>query len=49
MLKLGQSLVAMGQKKEGCFTLGAISSTYPKAPKTALAQASAAQKASGCK
>ncbi|HEY1708887.1 MAG TPA: tol-pal system protein YbgF [Rhizomicrobium sp.] len=49
MLKLGQSLVSMGQKKEGCFTLGAISATYPKSPKATLAQAGAAQKASGCK
>jgi tol-pal system protein YbgF len=49
MLKLGQSLVAMGQKKEGCFTLGSLPATYPKAPKATVAQAAAAQKAAGCK
>jgi TolA-binding protein len=45
MLKLGQSLIAMGKKKEGCFTLGSLPGTYPKASKTTLAQAAAAQKA----
>ncbi len=49
MLKLGQSLIAMGQKKEGCFTLGALPSTYPKASKTTVAQADAAHKGAGCK
>jgi tol-pal system protein YbgF len=48
MLKLGQSLIAMGQKKEGCFTLGSLAATYPKASKSTFAQAEAARKAS-CK
>ena len=30
MLKLGQSLIAMNQKKEGCTTLGALTSKYPE-------------------
>jgi len=46
MLKLGQSLIAMGQKKEGCFTLASLPGTYPKASKTTLAQAAAAHKTS---
>ncbi|HEX2592481.1 MAG TPA: tol-pal system protein YbgF [Rhizomicrobium sp.] len=49
MLKLGQSLIAMGQKKEGCFTLASLPATYPKASKNTLGQAVAAQKASACK
>jgi tol-pal system protein YbgF len=49
MLKLGQSLIAMGQKKEGCFTLGSLPTTYPKAPRTTVAQAAAASKAAACK
>jgi len=48
MLKLGQSLVALGQTKEGCLTLGAIASKYPAASKSILAQATAARKTS-CK
>ena len=28
MLKLGQSLIAMGQIKEGCMTLGALNAKY---------------------
>jgi tol-pal system protein YbgF len=49
MLKLGQSLIAMGQKKEGCFTLGSLPTTYPKAPRPTVAQAAAASKAASCK
>jgi tol-pal system protein YbgF len=45
MLKLGQSLLAMGQKKEGCTTLGAIASRYPTASKTVTGQAAAERKA----
>ncbi|HTU00046.1 MAG TPA: tol-pal system protein YbgF [Rhizomicrobium sp.] len=48
MLKLGQSLIALGQTKQGCNALGTIASQYPSAPKTILAQAAAAHKAS-CK
>ena len=33
MLKLGLSLLELGQKKEGCTTLGAIKSKYPSANK----------------
>ena len=45
MLKLGQSLIAMGQKKEGCTALGALKAKYPNASKTIDAQATAARKA----
>lgn len=43
MLKLGQSLIAMDQKKEGCSALGALASKYPSA-KTEIEQARAARK-----
>jgi len=46
MLKLGQSLIAMGQTKEGCMTLGALPSRYPNASKTVAAQAASERKAS---
>jgi tol-pal system protein YbgF len=46
MLKLGQSLIAMGQNKEGCLTLGALPSKYPSAPKTVAAKAAIERKAS---
>jgi tol-pal system protein YbgF len=46
MLKLGQSLIAMGQTKEGCMTLGALPSKYPAASKTVTAQAAAERKTS---
>jgi tol-pal system protein YbgF len=49
MLKLGQSLVAMGQNKEGCTTLGALTGKYPTASKAIAAQAAAARKAAACK
>jgi tol-pal system protein YbgF len=39
MLKLGQSLIAMGQTKEGCMTLAALSTRYPNAAKTIAAEA----------
>jgi len=48
MLKLGQSLLALGQKKEGCLTLGAIKSKYPQASAAVLAQA-ASTRAASCK
>jgi tol-pal system protein YbgF len=44
MLKLGQSLIAMNQKKEGCTALGAIESKYPTASKTVSEQALAIRK-----
>jgi tol-pal system protein YbgF len=48
MLKLGQSLVALGQKKEGCLFLGAVKTKYKKASASILSQAAAARAAS-CK
>ena len=48
MLKLGQSLLALGQKKEGCLTLGAIKSKYPQASTAVLSQA-ASTRAASCK
>jgi tol-pal system protein YbgF len=49
MLKLGQSLVALGQKKEGCLTLGAIKSKYPTASAFVLTQAQSTRAAAQCK
>ena len=46
MLKLGQSLIAMGQKQEGCTTLGALKAKYPQAPDAVLAKARDDRKAS---
>jgi len=45
MLKLGQSLIAMGQKKEGCTALGALKAKYPNASKAIASQAVEARKA----
>jgi tol-pal system protein YbgF len=39
MLKLAQSFMAMGQKSEGCTTLGLIKSKYPNASPQTLGQA----------
>jgi tol-pal system protein YbgF len=39
MLKLAQSFMAMGQKTEGCTTLGLIKSKYPNASPQTLGQA----------
>jgi|GEM_PF-872088 len=39
MLKLAQSFMAMGQKTEGCTTLGLIKSKYPNASPATLSQA----------
>ena len=39
MLKLGQSFLGMGQKSEGCTTLGLIKTKYPGASDSTLAQA----------
>ena len=46
MLKLGQSLIAMGQTKEGCMTLGALPGKYPNATKQIAGQAASERKAS---
>jgi tol-pal system protein YbgF len=48
MFKLGQTLIAIGQQKEGCLTLGAVKSKYPKAPPDVLNQAARTHAAS-CK
>jgi tol-pal system protein YbgF len=49
MLKLGQSLIAMNQKDEGCTALRALAVKYPGASKTVLAQAEGVRKSGGCK
>jgi tol-pal system protein YbgF len=46
MLKLGQSLLAMGRTQEGCTTLGAIKSKFPQAPAATLTLAAGTRKAS---
>lgn len=48
MLRLGQSLIAMNQKQEGCTALGALPGRYPNASKNVLGLAAAARKTSGC-
>jgi tol-pal system protein YbgF len=45
MLKLGQALIAAGQKKEGCTALAALPAKYPKASKSVLGQGADARKA----
>ena len=49
MLKLGQSLIAMKQKKEGCTALEALPRTYPKASKTIREEARKAHEAARCR
>ena len=47
MLKLGQSLLAMGQTQEGCTTLGAIKTQIsPNAARATLTLAAGTRKAS---
>jgi tol-pal system protein YbgF len=48
LLKLGQSLLASGQKKEGCTALVALKKKYPSASKTLIEQATSARRAA-CK
>jgi tol-pal system protein YbgF len=48
LLKLGQSLLASGQKKEGCTALGALKKKYPGASRNLVEQAASARKAA-CK
>jgi tol-pal system protein YbgF len=48
MLKLGQSLIAMNQKSEGCTTLEALPGKYPQASPNVLGQAKIARKAARC-
>jgi len=45
MLKLGQSLIASGQKKEGCTALAALPAKYPHASAAVLSQGGDARKA----
>jgi len=49
MLKLGLSLMELGQKKEGCTTLGAIKSKYPNANKAVLDRAAKRATEARCK
>ena len=49
MLKLGQSLIAMGQKQEGCTTLGALKAKYPTAADPILTTAREERKAASCR
>jgi tol-pal system protein YbgF len=49
MLKLGLSLMELGQKKEGCTTLGAIKSKYPNANKAILDRAAKRATEAQCK
>lgn len=49
MLKLGLSLMELGQKKEGCTTLGAIKSKYPNANKAILDRAAKRASEAQCK
>ena len=49
MLKLGQSLIAMNQKQEGCTALAALPSKYPTASVGVKGQAAAARKAANCR
>ncbi len=45
MLKLGQALIAAGQKQEGCTALAALPAKYPKAARAVLDQGADARKA----
>ncbi len=49
MLKLGLSLLELGQKKEGCTTLGALKVKYPAAQKKFLDLAAKRAGEAGCK
>jgi tol-pal system protein YbgF len=49
MLKLGQSLLAMNQKPQGCTTLEALPGKYPQASPNVLIQAKEARKVARCK
>lgn len=49
LLKLGQSLIALNQKKEGCTALDALETRYPTASKSVSDQALNARRAAGCR
>ena len=44
MLKLAQSFISLGQKSDGCTTLGLIKTKYPDAASQTLNQAAALRK-----
>jgi tol-pal system protein YbgF len=48
MLKLGLSLVALGQKDQGCVTLAALAQKYPKASTAVLSRAKTERSKAGC-
>ena len=48
MLKLGLSLLAMGQKQEGCAALAALPARYPNAPATIANRARAERRTAAC-
>jgi tol-pal system protein YbgF len=48
-LKLGQSLIAMNEKKEGCRALGTLPNDFPNASKSVIDQALSARKAANCR
>lgn len=49
MLKLGLSLIQLGQTSEGCTTLGAIRAKYPNAGDTILGRAARESQKAGCR
>lgn len=48
MLKLGLSLIALDQKKEGCAALAALPAKYPKAQESLLARAKSESSRAAC-
>ena len=48
MMKLGLSLIALGQKQEGCAALAALPAKYPNAPATIAARARAERRTAAC-
>jgi len=49
MLKLGQSLIAMGQKQEGCAALAALPTKYPTASQKITSRAAEERKNAHCR
>ncbi len=49
MLKLGQSLIAMGQKQEGCAALAALPTKYPTASQKISSRAAEERKTAHCR
>jgi TolA-binding protein len=48
MLKLGLSLLSLGQQKEGCVALAALPKTYPNAAPAIAARAKTEAKNAAC-